>query len=157
MDNRIDIEMMQEELSTVMQAFATIREKMPFLVKLSKEELKGLLTMDDGRKPFVEKALEYATRIPEINPGAEMLASGKRDNDLHTQLTTVLQETAGLYEMVTDTRHLAGAEAFLLARFIYSDAKLKLKMKVPGMQSVVDDLGKLFKYQGSSVADKPAE
>ena len=52
MDNRIDIEMMQEELSTVMQAFATIKEKMPFLIKLSKEELKGLLTMDDGRKRF---------------------------------------------------------------------------------------------------------
>jgi len=156
MDNRIDIELLSEDFNTVMQAFATIPQKMPFLTKLSKAELSDLQAMDDGQKPFVEKALEYGTNVPEINPGNEMLACGKRDNHLHTQLTQIMRETTILSEMVSDTRHLAGAEVFVLARFIYSDAKLQLKKKIPGMQSIVDDLGKLFNKQGNSVADKPA-
>jgi len=92
MDNRIDIELLSEDFNTVMQAFATIRQKMPFLTKLSKAELSDLQAMDDGQKPFVEKALEYGTNVPEINPGNEMLACGKRDNHLHTQLTQIMRE-----------------------------------------------------------------
>ncbi|MCK9618745.1 MAG: hypothetical protein M0R21_13030 [Lentimicrobiaceae bacterium] len=157
MDNKIDIQMTQEVYDEVMKAFATIKEKMPFLTKLSKEEVDNLLIMDERRKPFVDKALEYATRIPDINPGAELLAHGKNDNQLHTQLTTLLQEANRLSEMITDTRRLAGAEAFVLARFIYMDAKMKLKMKVPGMQSIVDDLGRQFDAQGNFTAKPKAE
>jgi hypothetical protein len=155
MDNKIDIQLNQADFDAVMQAFATIRTKLPFLTKLSKDDLNGLVIMEDGRKPFVDKALDYATRIADINPGDALLTFGKNDNQLHTQLTTVQQEATRLFEMVSDTRRLAGAEAFVLARFIYMDAKLKLKMKVPGMQAVVDDLGKLFKSQGNAIPVTP--
>jgi len=58
--------------------------------------------------------------------------------------------------MVSDTRQLAGAEAFETARFIYMKAPMAVKMKEPGSQSIVDELGKLFKQQPAAPVAKTA-
>ena len=147
MNNRVDAEMSPASLETVKQAIATIRAEMPFLIKLSDEERKSLASMDDGRRPFVGKSFDLADRNSFIDPGKGMLESGKKDLLLYEDLDIIKSELVQLTEMVGDTRQMVGAEAYETARFIYSKSQLAVKMKEPGSQSIVDELGKLFKHQ----------
>ncbi|MFA5246182.1 MAG: hypothetical protein WC380_12845 [Pedobacter sp.] len=62
MENRINSELSSEDQNAVLQSVTTIREKLPFLVKLTAEEKKSLVMMDDGRAPFTGKAIDYAAR-----------------------------------------------------------------------------------------------
>jgi len=104
-----------------------------------------LQLLDDGRKPFTEKAHELATRNAIINPGDALLTACEHDLNLYSGLSIIENELQQLLEMVHDTKQLAGSEAYEVARFVYMKAKMALKMKEPGMQAIVDELGKLFK------------
>jgi hypothetical protein len=73
MNNRIDVVLPPENRESVFQAVRNVRTGLPFLIKLSKIERDALLKIDDGRKPFVEKCIELATRNADLNPGLAML------------------------------------------------------------------------------------
>jgi hypothetical protein len=145
MNNKVDKQLTDEEKKEILDLIATLRSKMPFLIKLSNDDRKSMVFMDDGRTPFANKSFDYATRNADVNPGDQMLAAGSRDLDLFSFLSVVENEMGQMYEMVHDTKQEAGSEAFEVARFVYMKAKMALAMKVPGMQTIVDDLGKLFK------------
>lgn len=148
MNNLIDIELTQAEYDEVLAAFAIIRQKMPFLSLISQADADAYQPMEDARKPFVAKAIDYAGSDARLRPEKDVYEAAKRDNNLHTQLTSILHEASQLHELITNTRRVAGSEAFLYGRYVYNLAQLKLKMKEPGMQAIVEDLGKLFKGQG---------
>lgn len=145
MQNKISVSIDNEVLQQILQKVADIKGQLPFLVKLTDAERKSLQMMDDGRKPFVEKSFDYAARNEAVNPGGDLMEAAAVDLSLNTSLQSVENELAQLYESVRDTRMLAGAEAYEVARFIYMKAKMAEKMGVPGMKTVVDDLAKLFK------------
>jgi hypothetical protein len=157
MENKIDVSVAQETQTQVLQELATLKALMPFLIKLSKKQRDALHKLSDGRKPFVEKGLYYGTSNTELNPGEEMLDACNNDFSLYTFLNNVEQELLQLLEMVHDTKQLAGAEALTVASYIYSVAKLKLKLGAPGMQSVVDDLGKLFEQTSGTDAEEASK
>ena len=149
MQNRISVSIDNEVLQQILQKVTDIKGQLPFLLKLTDADRKSLQMMDDGRKPFVEKSLDYASRNDAVNPGGDLLEAAAVDLSLNTSLQTVENELAQLYESVRDTRMLAGAEAYEIARFVYMKAKMAEKMGAPGMKTVVEDLAKLFK-QGPS-------
>jgi len=153
MENRIDATLNTESKNQILQIINGVRTQMPFLIKISDDEKKSIQQMDDGRKPFTEKARDYATRNAAINPGDALLVSAEHDLNLYSALSIIENELKQLLEMVSDTKQLAGAEAYEVSRFIYMKAKMALKMKEPGMQAIVDELGKLYKIStGSSVS-----
>jgi hypothetical protein len=145
MENRIDYVLSDEVKNQSLENLSSFRKGLPFLIKLSDSEKTTLQKMDDGRQPFTEKALEFAARATAINPGDELVAHAVRDLNLHKGLSSLETELKQLLEMVTDTKQLAGAEAYEVARFVYMKAKMAVKMKEPGMQAIVDELGKLYK------------
>jgi hypothetical protein len=49
-----------------MDAIATIRQKLPFLVDLTTEDRRTMLKMGDKSRAFVSKALEVATQNPQF-------------------------------------------------------------------------------------------
>jgi len=150
MNNRINTEVSPATVDTIQQAFDTIKAQLPFLIKLSEPERRGLAKMDDGRRPFVEKCFDLGSRNPLIEPGPGLIDAGKKDLNLFNSLTAFKNEAEQLLEMLTDTRQLAGAEAYEIARFIYMKAQMAVKMNAPGSQSLVDELGKLFKQSPAS-------
>ena len=156
MENKIDVSVNQETQTQILQGVATLKTLMPFLIKLSKKQREALHKLSDGRKPFTEKGLYYGTNNADLNPGTELLEACNNDFTLYSFLNNVEKELLQLLEMVRDTKQLAGAEALTVASFIYSVAKLKLKLGAPGMQSIVDDLGKLFE-QSSDADDEETE
>jgi hypothetical protein len=155
MENKIDVSVNQETQTQILQGVAALKTLMPFLIKLSNKQRDALHKLSDGRKPFTEKALYYGTNNTNLDVSAEMLAAFNHDFSLYSFLSNLEQELLQLREMVHDTKQLAGAESLVVASFIYLVAKLKLKLGVPGMQTIVDDLGKLFEQ--SSDADSEEE
>jgi hypothetical protein len=121
------------------------------LIKLSKNERDALQKIDDGRKPFVEKCIELATRNTELDPGLDLLATAPSDVELYSFLNTLENDLTQLLESVRDTKQLAGAEAFKVARLVYDKAKMNVKLGIPGSQATVDELGKLFKQKTQSM------
>ena len=152
MENRIDVTLTDESKNQILSEISGLRAFMPFLIKISEDQKKSIQQMDDGRKPFTEKARDYATRNAAINPGDALLAAAETDLILYSGLSIVENELEQLLEMVRDTKQLAGAEAYEIARFVYMKAKVALKMKEPGMQAIVDELGKLYKLATPTAA-----
>jgi hypothetical protein len=151
MDNRMDVVLPPENRESVFQAVRNVKTSLPFLIKLSKIERDSLMKIDDGRKPFVEKSIELAIRNSELNPGLDLLSKAPSDVDLYSFLFSLENELNQLLESVRDTKQLAGAEAFKVARLIYDKAKLNVKLGVPGSQATVDELGKLFKQKSPAM------
>jgi hypothetical protein len=147
MENRIEASIVQTDLDLIIGNISAMRTQMPFLIKLSDADRKSMQMLDDGRKPFSEKAYKFASLIEAISPGADLIESGKKDLDLYSALSTVENELQQMVEMVRDTKQLAGAETFEIARFIYMKAKMAEKMREPGMKTVVDELGKLYRQE----------
>ncbi len=156
MDTRINVVLTPETKDQILQGIVALKTMMPFLIKLSDTDRKALQMLDDGRKPFTQKAYDYASRNNAINPGTEMVLAGMHDLDLYTTLSAIEKDLLQLVEMVRDTKQLSGAESYEIARFIYMKAKMALKMKEPGMQTVVDELGKLYK-QTPAAPSEPAK
>ena len=150
MSNQIAAVLSDQDLDAVLSAIATIRQKLPFLVKLSPAQKKATAMLEDGRIPFANKALEYASREVSISPNPALLEEAKKDSQLYNKLQSVDRELARLSEMVSDTRMLAGAELYEFARFVYKMSKISASIGTPGTKSIVDDLGKLYAGYGNS-------
>jgi len=150
MSNQISVQINDEDLEEVLQALDTIHLKLPFLVKLSPAQKKATAMLDDGRIPFANKALDYASREVSISPNQLLLEEAKKDSQLYNKLQSVDRELARLSEMVSDTRMLAGAELYEFARFVYKMSKISASIGTPGTKSIVDDLGKLYAGNGNS-------
>ena len=157
MENRIDVAFNEESKNQILQGILGLRSLLAFLIKLSEADRKSLQLLDDGRKPFTEKAHELATRNAIINPGDALLTACEHDLNLYSGLSIIENELLQLLEMVHDTKQLAGAEAYEVSRFIYMKAKMALKMKEPGMQAIVDELGKLFKQATATTSSEKTE
>jgi len=151
MKNQIDVTVSDADQSLVLQSIGNIKLAMPFLTKLSKADRKNLQMMKDGRKPFVEKGLDLASRNNELSPGSGMIDAGNKDIKLFTFLQSVELELQQLLEMVSDTRRMAGSEAYLVALFVYKKAKYNDSIGIPGSKAIVDELSLLFKQNGTPV------
>jgi hypothetical protein len=157
MNNLIDVNLSAETKDSVLQAISATKLAMPFLIKLSDDARKSLQMMDDGRKPFVEKSIDFASRNAELDPGSGLLQAAPNDVSLYSFLSTIENDLRQLIEMVHDTKQLAGSEAYDVARFVYMKAKMNVKMNIPGSQAIVDELSKLYKQNGTAaktVAEK---
>lgn len=89
MKNQIDVTVSDVDQSLVLQSIGNIKLAMPFLTKLSKADRKNLQMMKDGRKPFVEKGLDLASRNNELSPGTGMIDAGNKDIKLFTFIKSI--------------------------------------------------------------------
>ncbi|WP_341531222.1 hypothetical protein WKK05_28880 [Nostoc sp. UHCC 0302] len=154
-DNRISANFNQADREAVMQAIATIREKLPFLVDLTTEERRTMLKMGDKSRAFVSKALEVATQNPNFLPRSFDVEEMRQDLSLYEALYPVLLSLTQLQELVDDTYIATGSEAYAAALSVYNYAKAC--GDVAGLDGVIDEMGRRFyrrskKKQPESVA-----
>jgi hypothetical protein len=150
----------QTDKDAVMQAIATIKEKLPFLIDLSAEERKALPKMGDKSRAFVSKALEIATQNPDFLPRSFDLEEMRKDVQLFEALYPLLLSLSQLQELVDDTSLAVGSEAYAAALQVYNYAKASGQGS--GLDTVVVEMGQRFarksrkaKSQGGTV--KPQE
>jgi hypothetical protein len=139
-----------EDEKGVMELLAQLRAKFPFGIKLSAYQKKRLPKLDDARIPFAEKGLFYGEQQQLIVPPFTNLGEYKVDLDFVKATRRVGAELASIAEMVADTRVAAGADAYQAGLSIYGSAKNAAKQGVPGTQTIVDEMGKLFDGQGKA-------
>lgn len=150
MNNLIDVNLDQGTKDSILQTILSTKSMMPFLIKLSDDDRKSLQMINDGRKPFVEKSIDFGIRNANLDPGSGLLQAAPNDVSLFSFLSTVENELEQMLEMVRDTKQVAGSEAYEVARIIYMKAKMNVKMGIPGSQAIVDELSKLYKQNGAS-------
>ncbi|BAY11202.1 hypothetical protein [Calothrix sp. NIES-2098] len=132
----------QKQRDEVLQAIATIKEKLPFLIDLTNEERKALPKMGDKSRAFVSKALEVATQNPEFLPRSFDLEEMRKDVQLFEALYPVLLSLSQLHELVDDTSLAVGSEAYAAALQVYNYAKAS--GQGGGLETVVDEMGQRF-------------
>ena len=151
----IDAVIAAADLQAVKDAFATILQKLPFLVTLSNDERKSIVKTGADSLTFVTKALSGAQANPTIFPGSFDAPAFQRDVDLFsalTELTTLANQVA---EQIDDTRMAVGGEAMREAMQTYEYVKTGAKTN-PGLKTLADELGERFKKSGSSTPPPPA-
>lgn len=141
-DNKISANFSATDRLAVMDAIATIREKLPFLVDLTTEDRRTMLKMGDKSRAFVSKALEVATQNPEFLPRSFDVEEMRRDLVLYEALYPILLSLTQLQELVDDTYIAIGSEAYAAALAVYNYAKAS--GDVTGLDAVIDEMGRRF-------------
>lgn len=157
MANLISATFTEEDERQVMELLAQLKAKFPFGIKLSADQKKRIPKLDDARIPFAEKGLFYGEQQPLIVPPFTNLGEYKVDLDFVKATRRVGAEMASIAEMVSDTRMAAGSDAYQASLSIYSSAKSAVKQGVPGTQTIVDEMGKLFDGQGKAPVSAEAK
>jgi len=141
-ENRISAKLSATDKDAVMQAIATIREKLPFLIDLTTEDRRTIVKMGDKSRAFVSKALEVATQNPDFLPRSFDIEEMRRDLALYEALYPVLLSLTQLQELVDDTCMASGSEAYAAALAVYNYAKAS--GDVTGLDAVIDEMGRRF-------------
>jgi len=141
-ENRISANLTAADRDAVMQAIATIKEKLPFLIDLTTEDRRTIVKMGDKSRAFVSKALEVATQNPNFLPRSFDIEEMRRDLALYEALYPVLLSLTQLQELVDDTCMASGSEAYTAALAVYNYAKAS--GDVAGLDAVIDEMGRRF-------------
>lgn len=131
-----------KDRDAVIDAVATIKAKLSFLVDLSAEERKALPKMGDKSRAFVSKALEVATQNPDFLPRSFDLEELRKDVQLFEALYPLLLSMTQLQELLDDTCLAVGSEAYAAALQVYNYAKAS--GQGAGLDAVVGEMGQRF-------------
>lgn len=132
----------QADREAVMDAVATIKAKLPFLVDLSTQERKALPKMGDKSRAFVSKALEVGTQNPDFLPRSFDVEELRKDVQLFEALYPLLLSITQLQELLDDTCLAVGSEAYAAALQVYNYAKASGNMG--GLDTLVGEMGQRF-------------
>lgn len=157
MSNYVSATLSAEDQKKVMDHFAEIRKIISFGVTLNANQKKSMPMLDDGRRPFAEKSLTYGTNEPRIVPPYTDLPELKKDLALYDAVGPIEMEANSVAELISNVRMAAGSDAYVAALSIYSSAKGAAKNGVAGTKAIVDDLSKLFDFQGKTTKAGPVK
>ena len=155
MSNYVSASLSDENKAKALELITQLKALFPFGLKFTPEQRKTMTRIDDARLPFTEKALQFGSQEPRIVPPYTDLDELSRDLMLYKSMAQIERELLSLTETIVDTRVAAGTDAYQASLSIYNSAKGAAKNGIPGTQSIVDDLKKLFANQGTNTTKKP--
>jgi hypothetical protein len=139
----IDATLSTADLQAVKDAFATILQKLPFLINLSVDERKSTFKAGPNSLSFVQNALTSAQNNPSIFPASFSATDFQRDVDLFASLTELQTIAESVASQIDDTRLAVGGEAMQAASQVYNYIKTAAKT-TPGLRPLADQLGERF-------------
>jgi len=143
------------DLQAVNDAFATVLQKLPFLVSLTADERKSLVKTGQDSVSFVNNALTAAQANPTIFPASFNTTEFKSDVDLFDVLTELSTLADSVASQIDDTRLAVGSEAMQEASQVYNYVKAAAKM-TPGLKPIADQLSERFQRASKQKQpDKP--
>ena len=140
--NRISASLSQDDRDAVMEAIKTIKERLPFLVTLSTEQIKELPKAGAKARDFSQKALEIVTQNPDIMPRSFDIEEMRKDVELHQAFEPVYLAFVQLMDAIESTHTLIRSESYSSALMVYTQAKTLGKDL--GLGTSADLLGQLF-------------
>jgi hypothetical protein len=107
--NRVSASLSPADQKAVLDAIATIKQKLPFLTNLAQEERNTLPRMGDKSRAFVSKALEVAAQNPDFLPRSFDVDEMRSDVQLFEAMQPLTLALTQLQELVNDTPRLRWA------------------------------------------------
>jgi hypothetical protein len=152
--NRVSATLSQEDQDALLNAVATIRQKLPFLLGLNPDERRTLPRLGDKSRAFVTKALEVATQNPDFLPRSFDIDEMRQDVQLFDAMYPLLLSLTQLQELLYDTTTVVGSEAYAAALLVYGYAKTSGRNT--GLDAAVDDMSQRFARRAARTAAAPS-
>ena len=150
--NLVSASITSETKDAILKSIADIRGKLGFLLNLQAAEVMGILKAGKEFVPFIDGCHGVAKSHPEILSGVFNMPEFDKDYQLAQDLGEVAEALAQLNEAVGHTLTAVRSDALVSALDVYSAVKSN-KSKVPGLNSVSDNLARYFaKSPRASVA-----
>jgi hypothetical protein len=143
--NRVSASLSPADQKAVLDAIATIKQKLPFLIDLTVDERRTLPKMGDKGRAFVSKALEVAAQNPDFLPRSFNVDEMRSDVQLFEALQPITMALTQLQELVDDTQIEVGSEAYVAALAIYNYARASGHGQA--LDALADELGRRFAHK----------
>ena len=145
MENLIEVNIPEADMSEINQAITTLNEKLlPHLVNLSPGDRLELPKMGDKTVAFVTKSISHMEENPNLIPKYLEVDPVKVDLAAIEMLRKILSALKNLADMADDTMLLSGSEAYVAALAFYNYIKGAARANVPGAEMIYNDLKKRF-------------
>jgi hypothetical protein len=147
-ENKIAAIISTADKQTILQQLVTIKQTLaPILsVSLTPEERQALPKMGDKSREFVDKALDYAVKNPDLVPPYLSIQEALKDYQLVSDLKEMARELSTLSQSVNDALMVAGAEAYEAALIFHASVKGASRTNSPGSEAIYEDLVKRFPF-----------
>jgi len=134
----------------IMTAIGTIKQKLPFLIDLSKDQRKGLSKLGNKTHSFVKKALNVATLNPGVLPATFDVNQMRSHTELFEDLTPIKLAIDQLKKQLDDTVTGAGNQAYTAALDVYAVAKSRFGRAK--LETAATELGQRFRGKKKAAA-----
>ncbi len=143
-DNRISAEITDAVKAQVLTKFQEIKDLLPFLINLSAEEKRGIMTISTERGAMDEAFTSEMGAHPDLVPSYVDAAEMARDRELRSDLLEILQRSREIGDALEDTVHLSGSDVLLGYLAFYNNVQQAAKRGVTGAQTLLDNLSRFF-------------
>jgi hypothetical protein len=131
-----------EDRQNVMNAIATIKQAMPFLVHLTKEQRKTMTKAGDRSRGFMLNCLDAAQQHTDCLPRTFNVEEMQKDVQLMEALYPVLRALTELLSLVDNTYFAAQSESYVASLKVYNAMKAHKDMQ--GIDILVEHLQQQF-------------
>jgi hypothetical protein len=149
--NLVSASIASETKEAILGSIADIRAKLGFLLNLQTSDVVGMLKAGKEFVPFIDGCHSVAKAHPEILAGVFDKVEFERDYQLAQDLGEIAEALGQLNEGVSHTLTAVRSDALVTALDVYSAVKSN-KSRVPGLNSVADNLGRYFAKSPSASA-----
>lgn len=140
----------------IMAQLSQMRAQLPTPPSIGPSERKVIQTMNEARKPFVEKSLNYGEKVPAILPPFVNIAELRMDLTAFGDYAEIIREYDLLGKKLNDLMFAAGADCFYASLAIYNSAKMAVRSGMSEAKPIVDDLKVLFEKETPVAEETPA-
>ncbi len=138
----------------IFAAIGMIKQKLPFLIDLSKGQRKGMSKLGNKTHGFVRKALNVAAQNPGVLPATFDVNQMRSHTQLFEDLTPVKLAVDQLKKQLDDTVIGAGNQAYTAALDVYAVAKSRFGRAK--LETAATDLGQRFRGRKKAAAASAA-
>lgn len=121
--NKISATLPQADKDEILTKFAEIKNKLPFLMNLTKGERSDLRKVGSKNMTYVIDCLRAGQTFPEILPQGLSMAELERDLQLHHSMNDLAVSLRALLEGIEDTAMAAGSDAMITSDQVYAYLK----------------------------------
>ena len=144
-ENRISLSVSDDKKARIAALVAQlVAEVKDLYTQMSKEEIKSLAKMGDGRIPFVEKVAVHAAANSQFVPPFGDVPEFQIDLQAFKDGREIVSPLRQIVNNLENTTMISGSEAWDFARNFYKSIQYHAKMGVPDAQTIYDDLRPLF-------------
>jgi hypothetical protein len=136
-------------IARIMQLMQQLEAELDFVIKLDPEDRQSVNAVDQGRQPFVDLTRDYTakyTALLEISN--DMRDKIARNNFDFNALREMLTKLESLTEGVNDTALLLGGICYDEGLIVKTLTEVAMRRKKPGVETLWDNLMKLFDRPG---------